>query len=426
MAPTTRSMTTKGMTPRGKTMHGETGFDRQELQDFGALESDAARPPTLANDVHALFHKDKFIVDVAPPRAEWDQAYETLQPAFRLVSRWITDPSFRSFWEIIRHGRYGKMDLEPDDPEAGSAYSIHLEDHWKENLLEMAGSDPNDIPECFDNYALYHHFRFRSIHHAWAETRSQSVYTEDPEDELFYDHDFRSVTILHDDFFHFCYTAFPKASKSRQVRFLFFFAVNLGHELAHLMMQRGFATDYYFIPPEETVLNVEPFIIDSSEPHVNEPGTAWERFMFGGRIQPLNQSPSLFVPDGLAILPLDMVRNKTFGDSKCRIAPLLTDWISDQFSETWWEKTTKAAVRARLPGHPHLARARATVNRTTDSNVFLANAYLTGEDAIFVADHIAGGSPGHRIVRRPSDTYLLTGALKQWHDESPENENEEG
>ncbi|MCJ1266399.1 hypothetical protein MMC22_006284 [Lobaria immixta] len=345
MPPTTRSMTARGVVapkeyavrqkkakkPQPEpdpnlTKHGQVGFDRKGLQIDGALEFDAAKPPTLANEVLNFFLKEEFAVDI--PSAEWDEAYENMKPAFRLVSRWMTDPIFQSFWSTLVNS-YGHQ-ADSADPEGRFKWEID----WQDWDLRMTDHDL-DLPDVFDH--ISHRFRFQPISHAWAETRSQLC------PDSFGEH-FASVTFLHEDFLHLSYTDFPKATKSQQLRFLYFLAVTVAHEMAHLIWQHNWAKirDMVFYNSTEKVLDWEPYFVhDDFAPRVpsglshDELGIVWEWFMFGGRIQPLNQSLSPFVPDGLVILPMDMVRHTYFWDPQCRIAPLRTIWISAQFSEAW-------------------------------------------------------------------------------------------
>lgn len=410
--PTLRRRRFKPKPASTKTMHGEIGFDRQELQDSGALEALAAESPTLANEILGLFHKKKFIFEGGAPPAEWDEAYENMKPAFRLASRWILDPAFRKFWNSLGRGKVEDLD-HPREDFLRPKRKVEFEGLGEGEIAAAA----EDTPGCFERYARQHHFRFRPVQHAWALTRSQSVPT--PPDRFHWvptqPDRFNSVTILHDDFYYLSYTTFPKATESQQLRFLYFLAINLAHEMAHLLWQHREAK-LGILQYSGSILDSEPFRFDCSDPH-NELGISWECFMFGGRIQPLNQCATPFVPDGLAILHLDMVRDTLFTDIAPRIAPLLTDWISDQFAESWWNKRGRKAALARRPGRPGRALVRATVNRTTDSNVFLTNTYVESGDAAFVADHIVGGSPGHRLVQTLGDTWLLTGvAGSLWND----------
>lgn len=450
MPPTTRGMTARGVVapveyavrqkrarrpgirrPRfkakdnsTKTMHGQIGFDRQELQDSGSLESGAAKSPTLANVMHDFFAKEKFIFDWEETDLwpeNWDEAYEVMKPAFRLVSRWITDPIFRSFWIVLNFGKFEELDygnLRTGDP---VAYKVELSPHVDaDELQELA----DRLPTLFRASATHHYFRFRPLSHAWAETRSQSAFNEDfdSDDDVMLRNTsttLSSVTFLHDDFLFLSRTHIQTATESQQVRFLFFLAVNLAHQLAHHMWQSRWALEN----PDQhhgqyASLDWEPFLYERSrEDSHDELGILWERFMFGGRIQPLNQCPSPLAPDGLAILPLTMVTENPYADFGIGIAPLLTDWISDQFSETWWRKRGKKAAAARRPGYPRRALVRATVNRTTDSDVFQNHTYRKGGDSKFVADHVVGhthGTQGHRTVNW-SDRVWLSGSA-QWID----------
>lgn len=425
MPPTTRSMTARGQvapneyavrqkqvrTPPTtitrrfkpypvsmKTKHDEIGFDRQELQDSGALESRSAASPSLVNDIHELFHKDKFVFDGGPPPAEWNEAYENMKPAFRLVSRWITDPGFGKFWNWLGRGSLKESEWSRAGPNARNLQLLFWEREGDEEgkWVERPDEDAEEVPECFGRYANQHHFRFRPVRSAWAETRSQSVPGATAGG-------FASVTILHDDFFHLSYTTFRTATTSQQLRFLYFLAINLAHELAHVMWHHRevalSAREYH-----GSVLAREPFLLETDI--VDELGISWEMFMFGGRIQPLNQLLTPFAPDGLVVLGEGP--DVLFIDVECKIAPLLTKWISDQFSETWWRKRGRKAL-ARRPGRARRAPVRATVNRTTDSDVFLKGNHETSLDARVVAHYVRGGCQGLRLVQSLDDTYLLTG-----------------
>ena len=415
MPPTTRSMTARGIVapkeyavrqkkakkPQPEpdpnlTKHGQIGFGRKRLQIGGALEFNAAKSPTLANDVLNIFLKKKFVIET--PSAEWDEAYENMKPAFRLVSRWMTDPIYQSFWNTLVNSYGHRMDRE--DPEGRIIWEIESS-NWR---LRMEDHDL-DLPDVFDH--ISHHFRFQPMNHAWAETRSQLKPGN-------LGKNFSSVTFLHEDFLHLSYTDFPKATKSQQLRFLYFLAVTVAHEMAHLIWQHNWAKMWDMaLYNFHRVMDWEPYFVHddfvpSGLSH-NELGIVWEWFMFGGRIQPLNQSLSPFVPDGLVILPMDMVRHTYFWDPQCRIAPLRTSWISDQFSEAWWQRKGERAALARQPRRPGLAPDRATVNRTIDSSVFQENEYDIGGEAQRVAEHVVGGSPGLRVVKRMSNEWMLTG-----------------
>ncbi|MCJ1269240.1 hypothetical protein MMC22_009130 [Lobaria immixta] len=419
MPPTTRNMTARGVVapreyavqqkkPRkikpspASIKHGQIGFDRKGLQTSGALESDAAKPPSLANEVLGLFGKHRFVFDGGNPPAEWDEAYENMKPAFSLVSRWMTEPKFQSFWDTLLHGQ------------VGTAINVHRSAQEKRIMLDEDEFRFGylDKPECYNG--INHQFRFKPISHAWAETRSQSVPDIEQEETVpeawMLGEYFASTTFLHEDFLHLSYTEFPQATTSQQVRFLYFLAITVAHEVAHLTWQHGWAME--ISNAKKPVLDWEPyFYLDDAIPrdfNHDELGIAWECFMFGGRIQPLNQSASPFVPVGLAVLPMNMVLETHFWDPQCRIAPLETAWISNQFSEAYWQRYGRRGK----PGRPCLAPIRATVNRTIDSRVFRNNEYDVGGEAQRVADHIVGGCPGHRFVSSMDDTWMLTGVVR--------------
>jgi hypothetical protein len=102
----------------------------------------------------------------------------------------------------------------------------------------------------------------------------------------------RSRIRLHTDF----YTTARKLSKLRNpdqaqvLRFNFFFAVNLAHELAHFLWMSSWSTrrlDIYNFGTEVLAVDAEP------EPYFNdqafkELGAAFETKVFGGRIEPIS------------------------------------------------------------------------------------------------------------------------------------------
>lgn len=341
--------------PTSNTQHGQIGFDRRELQDSGSLEFDGAHVPTLSNDIHAIWDKGNF--DLIPvgiiAGTEKDAFNEAFTPAFRLASLWITCPEYLSFWRSMLRGRIQAANGE--GPTSILRAKSFARKDLIQDLLEIAGSS---------------HFRFVPLTGQWAMTYTNGEITTD----------------LHDDFYHLGISIFETATTSEQLRFLFFIAVNLVHELAHRVFQERWETEF----PDEPLPPSEPVYQDIDIPH-DELGVAWEKYMFGGRIQAINLTPTPGVPDGLARLHLDMVKplgDSAFKDPQRRVAPLSTEWISKLFSQSWWNDKAKKAERA--PGNPGLSSLRATVFYTTDDNVFQTDAYETRADSWRDSQQVCG------------------------------------
>lgn len=223
--------------------------------------------------------------------AEKDGFYEAFAPAFRLASLWITRPEYLPFWRSMLRGKIQASNGE--EPTSILQAKSFARKDLMQDLLEIAGGS---------------HFRFVPLIGQWAMTYTHGEITTD----------------LHDDFFHLSVSIFETATTSEQLRFLFFTAVNLVHELAHREFQDRWATEF---PDEGHLPPSEPVIQDLDIPH-DELGVAWEHYMFGGRIQAINLTPTPGVPDGLARLPLDMVRppcDSAFKDPQRRVAPLSTE-----------------------------------------------------------------------------------------------------
>lgn len=357
-APKTKMLINNGKPISSQKRPREIGFDRQELQDSGSLEFDAAEPSTLANRIHDIWDKSKFTFYAMDVPDGWDEVYETMEPAFRLVSRWITDQTFEHFWGSLVFGdveNFSDVDGQP----ATRIVPVQLTPVQRRLLSD-------DLWEL----GAVHRFRFLPIIGGWAESKTY----HQPSNNV------ASMTTLHQAFLQNCYARFHRSSESRQLRFLFFLAVNLGHELAHLVFRKRRLDETGDIEEEEPYWN--------SELVHKELGTAWEDFMFGGRIQMLNASPDPLSQYGLAVLPLEMARWSPFRDRLCRIAALPMEWINDQFSEAWW--TDPAKANERIPGNPPLSSIRATVNRTTRSSVLLNNTHEEWEGTFPNAKNIMG------------------------------------
>ena len=327
--------------PTQNTQHGQIGFLDDELWASGALDIGAARLPTLSNAIHDIWEKDNFDFP-SESFEECDRVYELLAPSLRLASRWLTHIDYRSFWTDLLYGEIRVSDID------GVLPTIIKADRSKAKFVlpafrELSGS------------AL---FTFESYADTWMNTSTRGQLT----------------TTLHGSFFD---DSVPQndTTVSERLRFLFFLAVNLVHEIAHRIFQERWHTEQPGVPLPRR----DPAIVSKeTEDTHDELGIAWEQYMFGGRILVTNFESSAMATLGLVRFPVDMIQGDPFSDPQRRIAPVAVEWINNLFSEQWW--TDKKKNLERMPGYIQLTPLRATVPYTTDSSVFRDNSYDIRDD----------------------------------------------
>lgn len=152
-----RSFTPKS--PTQKLRHGEVGFDREELQQFGSLESALAQLPTLKNPVHEIWHKNSFTFFAMHYPRNWDEQYRAMRPAFRLVSRWLTDEVYQTFWSSLRFGYLQKF-----QPSGSSRFLI--------KRASLSASPKMLLADELAAIGETHRFHFVTVQHAWVRTRA--------------------------------------------------------------------------------------------------------------------------------------------------------------------------------------------------------------------------------------------------------------
>ena len=203
----------------------------------------------LNNPVHPLFSYNNF--RATTPR----QAYKNLLPALRLATLFLTSSSTLPFWCRLL---YGEVVPAPNEP--------------RETFLREVVISPSMIRRARDDLVR---------------CRGKVVFRWEPEDEEIgrYGQCKPSRAIkgaaiyLAEDFLHFANSAeFERVDFAQRLRFWFFFAMNMTHELAHGMM-------YFREPWPAGLARSEPWY--SAEGKIRELGDAWEEFVVGGKVQPV-------------------------------------------------------------------------------------------------------------------------------------------
>lgn len=267
-----------GLLPMSTKQYQRYGFRPEELLSAGALYSPNAKTSNLNNKLHPFFHRSRF--DDTP-----DIIYDQLVPGLRLATMFMTQPICCQYWVTLANGQR-KHDFKTSNRLGRACLRIYKDVPLNlENATEII-----EYIRKLDDASIIH-FTFK-----------KNLYLNTPKDVLartrpVCDVDFeipegltfrpkRSHVCLHHDF----YTAAKKLSRLKHpdpallLRFNFFLACNILHEMAH-------AVNVAHCYSQQTgglgagVGYNEPFLLSDSEAEL---GNAWENYMFGGRVAPIN------------------------------------------------------------------------------------------------------------------------------------------
>lgn len=305
-----RFIDTSTMSPRATS---GAYFERTALQAAGALDLASATPSTLTNPIHPIFRATNF---PSTPKAGKQQdgrtgttpsVYNTMRPALRLASHFLTHPVASLWWY--------KLIL-------GEIIGVVGED--REVLVDRIGKF-GEASRMLIEHAEHVAFCWRPDSRAHASTWPIATNRSN------------SLVCLNERVRDFVEGEYHSSSPSHQLRFQFHLALNLCHELAHSVMIRR-------------QLRREPYF-NNGDPE-NELGAAWEYFAFGGKIQPVNYSPS--AADGLIWYPWQTGQANQEADmrNEGRHRAVSMRWVASMFEMDAWKKVrpemilpTCAAVR---------------------------------------------------------------------------------
>lgn len=281
-------------------------FHDSELLAAGILELSCAEPSNLDNRIHPIFHHENFCqLHLA--------TYETLAPALRFASLLITEVHCLEWWVSILFGRRVPVSnlskrrsvILPIDPITA--------DHFfaaKEYLLSL---------------------KSRITLRFMTQDEAQYAYGTQFRSASGRDH---QVIEFSDRFRDFIENGgFANSSVSHQLRFLFFFALNMVHELAHAV----------FDTRADSTLGKEPYVARDVQRGLffMEIGDSWERFIFGCKIQPLSGEVGYSEDCRFGLhrfSPSARYENSIFG-----AVPM--GYINTLMSKSRWEAVRKKGVR---------------------------------------------------------------------------------
>ena len=276
-------------------------FDKAAMDAANCLELPSATTPTLTNPIHPIFRASNFPRSsrlsggkrLIGGRKIAPSVYATISPALRLASNFITQPAGLLWWSKLL---------------LGTVQSVPGED--REVLV--------DVPPTFGlgkmkltEHAEHVSFRWRDQTDCYASTFREP---SNPSDSIIY---------LETKMKTFAEGEYHASSTSQQLRFQFNLALNLCHELAHSVMYRR-------------QIRREPFF-DLAEPEA-ELGASWEYSIFGGKIQPINGSPT--ARDGLMWYPWQSpnANKAAMQRNDRRFVAVTMGWVVSQFDVDSWKK----------------------------------------------------------------------------------------
>ncbi|KIW06915.1 uncharacterized protein PV09_02584 [Verruconis gallopava] len=258
----------------------QRGFDAVQVLKKHAISFENINMPHICNltsPIHPIFREENF--HDCP-----QYIYDVLKPGLQLCTLLLTHRATACFWLTLCNGeRTTTANHNVKRIIKDVTWSKALADQYASQLLRFArslhfhfGLFPTPKHTMEYSYASMHPIKDHLV--GWQPKPGEPCR--------------RSRIRLHTDF----YTTARKLSKLRNpdhaqvLRFNFFFAVNLAHEMAHFLWMSNWNTkrlDIYSFDTEVLAVDAEP------EPYFNdqafnELGAAFETKIFGGRIEPIS------------------------------------------------------------------------------------------------------------------------------------------
>ncbi|KAL8683436.1 MAG: hypothetical protein Q9186_000591 [Xanthomendoza sp. 1 TL-2023] len=331
-------------------------LSREEAEAGGGLEIPNVGLPTLANEIHALwddgnwrfdpqlgYDVDDFFVNEARPDGDQQRdILETLTPARRLISLWLTRREYRGFWATIL---LGPATYDEEDR------------FWDLEPVEMTSERSRELEERLEDIAARHHFIFEPPPRNPGRLASTVVITAD-EPQTWRGNEFAPgyVTFLDPDFESAVWSDAPQGSFRRwtdnsrceRLRYLFFLAVTLGGSLAELLWMDRYRSELR----DPTIRRrPQPRIMIRHQLPYSDLVYAFQEFILGGRLMAINQAAPM-APDGLAlrvIREVDVDDGVVGPESGIDVGVVRMDGIVDRFSAVWWRNAGRTRTTATMP-----------------------------------------------------------------------------
>ena len=315
------------------------GFLAEDVINYGAIQMPGARHPNLTNEIHPIFQRNAF------DGCE-DDVYEQLTPALRLASMFLTQPTCAQFWVTLAHGERHvdqKMTSRMGRLQHRITKDIKLS-------MDQATKVTDYIKKIAGKYRVHFTFVQRMMAEGvkWAGvTQKVENYSCDAEWSPNQKRDptdpdlLRIHTRLSSDW----YVAAKKLSKLRfpdtaqLLRFNFGFAVLITHEICHAIELAHIRTRPDWVPDSswnadlQQEIGHEPFFHDN---HLPELGYTWEKYIFGGKVWPINDRMDCL--HGLCITDWPARSSDIWDSSKIEYHTIPMTYIEPLFQMKTWEK----------------------------------------------------------------------------------------
>jgi hypothetical protein len=403
----------------------QIGFSREEVVMYGGLACTPCRPSNLSDPwFTTLFRQENFYNTT-------QDVYDVIAPALKLAEKFITDPALIGYWSTLAFGnRVIDVNLTTATgicherlvqgvPPTDEYYGHTL------NLLNRMGKQVEyrfEVDDDFRNRKCYgktpRSARKWNIAPQYHGLLSQGLmwpadqpfpmarqFTKDPWDDF-------QIVALHPDFLTAArrFSATKNQDLAARLRFNFFFAVNIVHELAHVFELKSSQTQFertastctsledfkQLLDPRKLTGTLEAYWGRSSWA---EAGGRWEWETFGGRVQPLggradgSRGMMIFNADGLANLAIPSQPDVMIG------VCIQMGFMEEVQQQSFW---------ARPQHNLKLPKSGAKAYFAPVMEMIDVNDYLKQRDE----DHAAGTDP----FRDPADmtmAQLLTAAIAQ-------------
>ncbi|KAL8783382.1 MAG: hypothetical protein Q9195_009410 [Heterodermia aff. obscurata] len=315
------------------------GFLAEDVINYGAIQMPGARHPNLTNEIHPIFQRNAF------DGCE-DDVYEQLTPALRLASMYLTQPTCAQFWVTLAHGerlvdqkmtsRMGRLQHRiTKDVKVSMDQATRVTDYIKKiagkyrvhftfvQRMMAGGVKWAGVTQKVENF---------SCDAEWSPNQKR-----DPTDPDL----LRIHTRLSSDW----YVAAKKLSKlkfpdtAQLLRFNFGFAVLITHEICHAIELAHIRTRPVWVPDSswnadlQQEIGHEPFFHDN---HLSELGYTWEKYIFGGKVWPINDRMDCL--HGLCITDWPARSSDIWDSSKIEYHTIPMTYIESLFQMKTWEQ----------------------------------------------------------------------------------------
>ncbi|EON63435.1 hypothetical protein W97_02662 [Coniosporium apollinis CBS 100218] len=292
------------------------------IDHYGLLDDSTITIGNLRNAIHPVFQRSNFDTS--------KDTYDTLKPALRLASQFLQNDALLEWWVQAGLGQ------EVSDPTTGQVYlnpppkADDPKDNLRTTMMALAEM-------------RYHvRFSFDPLTDVFGHTTIDRTRPSRPKKNKIFNADFKAATQIGlSDLFEWwasLYYTSDSTTECQRLRFNFFFAVNIVHELAHAfgVMRRGGG-------------NAEPCHsrIDMLSSTGAEMGWSWEVWTFGGQIAPHDDFAA---PTAMLVTAIPLPREVAArGDRK--ICPVPMWWIGQWFQTSTWQGIEQHGRKA-LPRPP--------------------------------------------------------------------------